>query len=72
MTLVAWAPLGLMVVGVAKAGALLWAGLELGLPAWMLSIAAALWVTGPATVAWLYAERRRRRAGVPRGSPARG
>jgi hypothetical protein len=63
MGLATWAPLGLATMGVAKAGAIVWAGSKFGAPDWVVALTAALWVTGPATVAWLYADRQKRLAG---------
>jgi hypothetical protein len=60
--ILAHAPLILAALGLAKAAAVVWIGPRVGVPAWMVALTAALWITGPATVAWLVAERRRRRS----------
>jgi hypothetical protein len=58
-------PFALAVIGIAKAGAAIAIGLALELSPLLVSIAAALWVTGPTTVAWLWADRKKRRAQTP-------
>ena len=65
--LLAQAPLALVIAGVVKAAAILWAGPKLGIPHWMLATAAALWIVGPASVAWFW--KRRHLARVARPEP---
>ncbi|HUR69801.1 MAG TPA: hypothetical protein VM370_11205 [Candidatus Thermoplasmatota archaeon] len=57
-------PIALALLGLAKAGAVIVVGLAIGLSPLLVSIAASLWITGPSTVAWVIAERRRKRAHV--------
>lgn len=52
-----YVPIGLIVAGVAKAGALVWIGPQIGIPLWAISLAGALWITGPATVLWFWNRR---------------
>jgi len=62
--LIAQAPLALVIAGVVKAGAIIWAGPKIGIPDWVLATSAALWITGPASVAWFWKRRQQLRASV--------
>lgn len=51
--------LGLLVlVGLLKAGALVWVGARLGLAPWVVVLSAGAWVCGPALAGWMWHRRR--------------